>query len=443
MCGGGGASTGEVQGIINKSDQANAIAAAEMLGVTMQNPDNLLSAYKAQYGDALGQSMFDQYFGSNSPGIGLSGQINTGFEGVNSNLNNLQNIYVGGYDNLTNQLSQMGNAYGGQLDLINQNMSSGLSGLNKSMNSGLQGVGNLVSSGLANQADYMQQGFAGVGDQLNAVGGAVNNVGNTMAEGFGTLSNTVGNRFDDLTSNMTGQFEQAEAARQAALQQQTTLAQNNQQATQDAISAAQKALLQGQQGIQGGVNEVSSNLNTYYGGLSEGQADMTNRLDTISQGFADYTDQYAKDQTAAVSDRSQLMSDLEQGVNRLRTDFAAGNDAQTQIALRNQQMAQAQQSKELFTQRLNSAREVFPQVATALPENVRAQYADMLSSFDAAGNVIQQQRMQDGSIINRLLENSTLRLERMSANGQVLGRSSLDVEQMLQLADTVRQRLSN
>lgn len=411
---------------------------------------NIMGGQDAIRGDI--QSVGSQTTGAIS---GLRGDMNTGFAGVNNNLNtiggNVQTIGTNvqtGFNNLNNGLNT-----------VNSNVQTGINTLGNDMDTGFNNLNNNLTNASKQLGSDMQSGFTGV---LNQGTQNTNSILQGQTKGFADTNANMAKGFADNTANVNARFD----------------AQGNQinsgfGATNQNIDAARLALANSQNDIRGLVEKYGGNLDKYYADLAASQADQTTRLGGIQTGLATFQSDFAKSDQLANQQRARMTDQMTGGFNAVRENIGnVGRSATTQadrlanqVANVQQQVGDVQKSVEVGQQRndtdfariakeitvgfndgskqtqdnhrqfvdsINTIKGLVNDTNLQLDEGLRQQYRDLSDSFDSTGKLIARSVDDQGVTTARAIDNQgRLLLARFDQNGRRINEQSLNINEML------------
>ena len=294
-------------------------------------------------------------------------------------------------------------------------------------------------------------GFADVGQDLSNLSAGQTNIGNQVSdlsgnvtEGFATVGENLNTGFDGVNTNIDTQF--------------TTQNEN--------LTEMSANILGGQTSLQEYLEGMSERADTYYGGLAEGQANIQSSVGGLQDNFSDFRTQYTDDATLANQARADLANQVTGGFSQVRQDLDRNFDAtaqqnaqitrNTEQTMRNQddmtasfgaafksigagvqaQNVQQQSVKRDMLERLNTIREVILAEGQNLDPSLTMQYAKLADSFDADGRLIQMSTGSNGNTIRRGFDpNNNLNLATFNQQGQVVDRTRLNIDQLMNQMD--------
>jgi len=294
-------------------------------------------------------------------------------------------------------------------------------------------------------------GFSDVGQDLSNLSAGQTNIGNQVSdlsgnvtEGFATVGENLNTGFDGVNTNIDTQF--------------TTQNEN--------LTEMSANILGGQTSLQEYLESMSDRADTYYGGLAEGQANIQSSVGGLQDNFSDFRTQYTDDATLANQARADLANQVTGGFSQVRDDLDRNFDAtsqqnatitrNTEQTMRNQddmttsfgaafknigqgvqaQTTQQQSVKQDMLQRLNTIREVILAEGQNLNPALTMQYAKLADSFDADGRLIEMSTGSNGNTIRRGFDpNNNLNLATFNPQGQVVDRTRLNIDQLMNQMD--------
>jgi hypothetical protein len=379
--------------------------------------------------------------------------------GVGNQVSNLDNRVSTGFSNVGNQIS-------GTNNLLNN--------LSGTTTAGFAGVGNQLNQ-LNTQVD---RGFTGVNQGMQT---GFNALGEMTTKGFDTVGNQVETGFGRVNQNVTDARDAIQTG--MATNQAATNARFDQQGNQiatgftdarDQLETVQGNVLGGQGQIRGLVEQYGNNLDRYYANLASGQSDAASRLGGLQTGLDDFRAGYNRDALVASQQRAKMSDSIAGGFNAVRDDFGRGlntigeqNRAMAaDVQAGNQSLAQATQQfsdiarkislgaagnnqqdfdmRNEFVSRLNAIKQLASDPNVAVPDEVRADYVDLASSFDDAGRLIARGVGPDGLTTARALDNrGDLLLAKFDNIGNRVDQKALNVDNMMQQLDNFGVRASS
>lgn len=294
-------------------------------------------------------------------------------------------------------------------------------------------------------------GFSDVGQDLSNlstgqtdIGNKVSDLSGNVTEGFATVGENLNTGFDGVNTNIDNQFT----------------AQN------ENLTQLSSNILGGQTSLQEYLEGMSERADTYYGGLAEGQANIQSSVGGLQDNFSDFRTQYTDDATLADQARADLANQVTGGFSQVRQDLDRNFDAtaqqnaqitrNTEQTMQNQddmaasfgaafknigagvqaQNTQQQSVKQDMLQRLNTIREVILAEGQNLDPALTMQYAKLADSFDADGRLIEMSTDSRGNTIRRGFDpNNNLNLATFNGQGQVVDRSRLNIDQLMNQMD--------
>lgn len=239
-----------------------------------------------------------------------------------TDLTSLSSAQSTGFTNIQDLLGQYDLANQGRTDTITQNQGTTQSQIGQLSTDVGTGFGN-VQGGITDLGTDMSNRFDTV-DQTNA-----------------NLQNAVNTGFEDQQtgfSDLEGRMIQDRAAQDTSFGEVGTQL-TNLGTGQDTMMANQGDLAEGQTGLAGRINDLSSdvdgvgaNLDTYYSGLADGQNRMENNQAEFKTSFDDYVDRYGDDTSLANQKRLDIQDQIVGGVQGIRNDIGVNaNTTNTNI----------------------------------------------------------------------------------------------------------------
>ena len=223
----------------------------------------------------------------------------------------------------------------------------------------------------------------------------------------------------------------------------------------------QKAIMQGQGKLNEALTSSATKQDNYYTGLAAGQADIRGAVGGVQTGLNDFTTQYTRDAAQDLSDRSNIMTGMTNSTAMIRNDIGRTADA-TQNSLMQSVGGFAppaatpvapsygaaaapvggfvepgpNQTGQMVNS-LNNARSILTTMGDRLDPAIRTQYAELVSAFDDRGTLIPQAIDQSGAFVSRMMDGEgNLVVNKFNGSGQPLGRTGMNVNQMLAAADS-------
>lgn len=345
-----------------------------------------------------------------------------GFEGVNRNINN--------------QTQQLENEF----NTVNQNVSG-------------------LGENLGNVRQSVTQGFGDMNNQFSDVGNQLSGVSNDVNQGFSGVGDQIRTGFNDMNTNVTDQFGTASQERMQGFGGLSDQVGSGFAGQSEFLNELSSNVLGGQQNLQESLGQTGNRLDTYYGDLAERQGAIQQQVGGVQGGLDDFTNQYEDDTKMANQTRSDLQNAVVNQSNRIRNDFGRAQNQTSEQQTRlmdavggvddrvEDSTQQTQQRLQLasderqqqggdFTNRINRVKDLLVQTGDNLDQQTRRQYADMVTSFDQQGNLIQNTVNEQGVQISRALDQQgNLMVNRFDRTGNQIARDMYNVPQMLEEAD--------
>lgn len=378
----------------------------------------------------------------------ITNTLDTGFNNVNTGLNNLSgkvgevntNVTTG-FNNFGNKLDAMSSSVGTKLDGIGSGVTAGFAG----MNTALANTSNQLKTD-------MNSGFTTLYNQNNDNSKVLYD---TTTKGFTDANANMAKGFNDTNANVNAKFD----------------AQGNQittgfAGTKENIDATRTALATGQADIRSLVEKYGGNLDKYYADLAAGQADTTGRLGTLQTGMDTFRTDFQKSDQLANQQRARMADQIVGGFDAVRNDVGnqgnvaanAANALSNQVRGVGSQIEQSgqqtdikfgniardiqagvqagdnnsQQLRNAFVDRLNEVRRTLTDQTANLDETTRQQYMELSQSFDENGQLITQSVDQQGLKINRAIDGQgNLLVTKFDQNNQLVSQSALNMDKLL------------
>ena len=412
-----------------------------------------------QIGDTAEQSQQRLQEVSDQVGTRASQQsVDQGFAGVNQNVQQVGQQQQQGFADVGESLSGLSDQVGGvgqQVQQTGANLSDQLGGIST-------GVGGLNTA--------VSEGFGMTQDQLDRLSGQFAGFDETMTNQVNELGADVGNRLNDLSTTVQDQSQQASQERQtgfASLSDQLGSG-FGEAATQ--LADAQSSIMGGQQQLNTMLEDTGNRLDTYYGGLAEGQQGIAQQVGGVQTGLNDFTQQYDQDTTLANQARADIQQGVANSADMIREDMGQiadassanqerliaavggnadaiqqGNQQTQQVSAAVQGGFQDQQNQQArIGQSINRVRSLLSQTADRLDPQTRQQYMDLVSSFDANGNLIPRGVDRSGRSVQRAVDNqNNLILRKFDPAGRAVGTEALNIPAMLEQAAQFEQSLTS
>lgn len=470
MCGGGGASSGEVSAIVDDAVQP-LVDAGTQLNATMGTASE--TGTTTAGGGSFTTPVTNQ--------LNADGEIvQVGGETVN---------YGGGEVDVTDTVKGDTEALlGGQSDtkdLINQRFDTftPTTVVNQTID----------TSDLAKQAD-LTSGFAtsaaNQGKLLEDTGKIrldVASVGKKVDDGFASVDTELGKANTGIDTLKTGQGTIIDDISDLSTAQETGF---NALGTKvdSGFTAADKTLTEGFAaaqtdrdtlssdvlGGQGKLKEylegMSGRADTYYEGLSGNQNTLIDNLGGLQSNFTNFRDTYDANTNLANQTRAELQDTVVGGFNRLRGDIGTGfQDTRSDIggveaavgqstgkitsAQDNANTDYTKAIRELSSglgaatqddaaqqgdilERLDTVRQVLTNENVNISDQMRDQYTKLSSSFDAEGKLIRESVDQSGNVTRRAMDNqSNVLMAEFNSQGGLLNQSVINVNRLLKQMD--------
>jgi uncharacterized phage infection (PIP) family protein YhgE len=405
----------------------------------------------------------DNIYNQNVTTQGRIGELRTDLAGriaeVGGNVNQIgSNLVEGFVDPATGKITKVYDEFSnlnnriGTVDTRLGNVDTRLGDLNTATTTGFTNVGDQLTEGFSGVNEGVRTGFANVGNQVTTgfEGTAQNIVDarDAITRGMTANQDTTNARFDEQGNMITTGFEDA----------------------RDQLTETQTNVLGGQGQIRSLVEQYGDNLTKYYADLSRGQEDAATRLGGLQTGLDQFRDNYGRDALVATQQRAKLTDSVAGGFNAVRDDLGRGLNTVAEqnqalaadvrsvnegVAQGNQQnnqqfsdiarkislnaVSNTQQdfaSRNEFVSRLNAIKQLVVNPAIPVPDEVRADYMELASSFDDVGRLISRSAGQDGLTTARALDSrGDLLLAKFDNIGNRVDQRSLNVDTMLRQLD--------
>jgi len=309
------------------------------------------------------------------------------------------------------------------------------------LSSDLNSVGQNVT-GIQGSVDT---GFSDVGQRFDTVDTNIGSVQSGMDAGFADA----GQRFDTIDTNAAANAAAAQASMNTGfsdaasqLNQSTSDTSAN---INDASENLQANVLAGQGGLATSLGDLTGNVDTYNAALLDGQANLQNTADGFQTSFDTYVDRYGEDTELANQSRADLQTGMVNSAQRVREDLARiGAQTQQEVAQAAQgtnaaveqgfvdQQAMMQNQASQFANDIVDLQSNLGDVVSRVDDTSARQYQRLAQSFNAQGQLLKNQILADGSVVNRSMDNSGIMTENhFNQQGQPLGTQTYDVLKMM------------
>lgn len=315
------------------------------------------------------------------------------------------------------------------------------------LSSDLNSVGQNVT-GLQGSVDT---GFSDVGQRFDTVDTNIGAVQTGMDAGFADA----GQRFDTIDTNAAANAAAAQASMNTgfadAASQLNQATADTSANINDASENLQSNVLAGQGDLATSLGDLTGNVDTYNAALLDGQANLQNTADGFQTSFDTYVDRYGEDTELANQSRADLQTGMVNSAQRVREDLARigaqtqqdvaqaalGSNAAVEQGFVDQQTKLLNQSNQLANDMVSlqsNIGDIIPRVDDASAR----QYQKLAQSFNAQGQLLKNQILADGSVVNRSMDNSGLMTENyFSQQGQPIGTQTYDVLKMMTDANSM------
>jgi gas vesicle protein len=349
-----------------------------------------------------------------------------------------------------------------------QNVNRNISGQTQQLTGELNNVNRQVS-GLDDSIGGVQQsvteGFGNVNNQFSDVGNQLTGLTNDVGQGFSNAQDTVRTGFSDLNTSMGDQFSTAAQERMQGFSGLSDQVGSGFAGQSEFLNQLSSNVLGGQQNLQDTLGQTGNRLDTYYGDLAERQGAIQQQVGGVQSGLTDFTQDYEDDTRMANQTRADLQNSVINQTNRIRNDVGRAqnqtNEQQsrlmdavggvdervedsTQQTQQRFQLASDEREQQGgdFTTRINRVRDLLAETGDNLDQQTRRQYADMVTSFDLQGNLIENTVSEQGLQISRALDQQgNLMVNRFDRTGNPIARNMYNVPEMLEQADMFSQSM--
>ena len=315
---------------------------------------------------------------------------------------------------------------------------------------------------LADMGTDIDTGFASVGTELGKANTGIGELktGQTgLADDISDLSGANTKRFDTIDDTLDTGF--------SGVNENINTQFNTQNQNLTDMSAN---ILGGQTSLQEYLEGMSGRADTYYGGLAEGQSNLQNDLSGLQSGFTDFRDAYDTNTTLANQTRAELMDTVSGGFNNMRGAIADNfqdtrsdiNQVSAQVDnVQNRQANLTQTQTQDFTStlrdlasgleastqdqaaaqndvmsRLDTVKQVLATQGENLPDQVRQEYTALAQSFDENGRLIRESVDEQGVITRRAMDDqSNVLMAQFNQQGNMIGQSMINVSSLLKQMD--------
>ena len=335
------------------------------------------------------------------------------------------------------------------LSAVNGNINTGFATTNQNMNSGFSNTNQNINSGFSDTNQSINTGFNNVGNQISGVGNAVDS-------GFAAMSNGLTN---------TGQA----LADQANANTNTVL--GGQSALNDTLTSAANDLRTNQQSMTGQLAAQGTNMAQYYADLMQGQQGLGGDIGAFASDFGSFNDQYNTDVTAATAARTQTQDMINGGFDQVQSDMQtnatamqnsqsnlmeavggarmglAGSPTATTApstttagfasvdGMAQPPQGQGNPVEGSIAAGVTSIRQNLPALLSRINPSAQKNMVAMVGSFNDQGGLIPTSTDGTGNVITRVMDRSgVLTLRGQDAAGNIVGQNQISVPQMFQLA---------
>jgi hypothetical protein len=317
-----------------------------------------------------------------------------------------------------------------------------------------------ITSDFDNTNTKIDEGFGGVNDSLNTINTGVGNVGTQVAgvsDSLNTMNTGVNERFDTLNTGLDNRFNTLSSGMDTK------------------FTDLSKGVLDGQAALTDKIGSVGGSLDTYYSDLAAKQAAQQSALGSLQQGVSGVQSSYDAGEKAAVQARSQMADQItggfDQTIDKIATTADAAATARDNMASSiggsidsvtdntkqqftdlgtavqegyTEQSVQAQQQKIELANKLAGVRELLQTTGDNLGTQAKSTYTQLVDSFDAQGNLIEQSVSATGNTIQRSVdEQGNLILNEVDQAGNQISSNGLNIEKMLSDAEAYSTQLTN
>lgn len=392
--------------------------------------------------------------------------LGSGQSGIESSISSIADDIAGLSGSLTDAKSDITRGISGASSDITSTFNTGLAGVNDQFATQNQTLGDLqtnqglmqgaIDQGFADAQTSLTDNFATTNENLLGINANVDRLGTDMS-----------GRFDTTDSSLSGLSDQLSSANEGILAgqgEQTTALGNQISGSQEALEAQaaenQKANLEGQQGISGQLDTMSTNQDTYYGDLAGKAEDAADRADDFRSAFDTYKQQYDTDVGIANTTRGDLQSSLiglgnqmynqNQALNQnlaTSTDevIRSGEDAAEAAALGTRSIEPAMASRGISPEQLIGGVQTMTELMQSpeVSNTAKMRFRDVMSAFDPNGNLISRSQGSDGSLTFRSMdETGMLKIGKFDAAGNSMSNQSFDMPKMVSDLTNLRASLN-
>jgi len=377
--------------------------------------------------------------------------VDQGLAGVNQNIQQVGQQQQEGFANVGENLSSL---------------SDQVSGVDQSV----QQTGANLSSQIGGVGSAVNEGFGMTQDQLDRLSGQFAGFDETMTNQIDELGVDVGNRLNDLSGATQEGFQQASQQRQTGFAGLSDQLGSGFADAATQLSDAQSNIIGGQQQLNTMLEDTGNRLDTYYGGLAEGQQGIAQQVGGVQTGLQGFRQQYDQDTTLANQTRADIQQGLVNSTDMIRDDLQQGRAESsanqerlisavggTADAIREGQQQTRQDfgslqdtvqggfkasERQQLGQKINRVRQLLQSTGRNLDEQTRQQYSELVSAFDANGNLIEQSIDAQGQLVKRRFDDQgNLIASKFDQTGKQVGAVNLNVRRMLQQAALFEQGL--
>jgi len=293
-----------------------------------------------------------------------------------------------------------------------------------------------------------------VTNQLQGIGNNITNLGSSELD-----QSQIGTRFDNVDTAVATADQNATAAFERLM------------GTPDSelggvLGDIKQKVLAGQLSVQQVVDEIKKNQVQNQVDNAASLGTLITGQETAASNFGDFTKQYTTDTNLANNARADLQKQITGGVDTLQGNISGAtgtlsNQVANQSATAEQAAADAakadarnfaqimrdlndvnrqvdgQQANDVLA-RLDTIRNVLNTQGVNIDENIRRQYADLANSFDQTGKLITQSVDNQGNVIRRGMDDqNNLLIATFDANGRILGQTTRNINQLLSQMDSL------
>jgi len=396
--------------------------------------------------------------------------LGTGQSDITSSIGGIADDIAGLSKDLTGAKSDINNKISGFASGISDQATAGFNNIDENFANQ-----NTQLNTLENNQGLMQgaidSGFEGVGntltDQFSGINTNLTDIGQNLGQGITDLGAANQGNFDTTNQNLANMSTQLGNAQTAITQGQAdnttqlaTQADTIADAQAQAAAERQKANLEGQQGISGQLDTLSTNQDTYYGDLAEKAQTMQGTQDDFRTAFDTYKQQYDTDTGIANTARQDLQTSLiglgnsmfnqnealNQNINEGTAEVVRGVEDSTAAASSGMRsIEQAMANNGINTEQIIGGLQTMTELMQSpdVSDAAKIRFRDVMNAFDQNGNLVSRSQGSDGSLTFRSLgDDGMLKVGKYNASGVAMSSQSFDMPKMVSDLTNLRASLN-